>query len=86
VEIIDRLNKHHGWDALQRTQVYYWIKDVKSRRKDLLNITPPGKAPDEGLDDCIGKALKDDPCFSTRKIAKVLNIPCTTVRNHLTKP
>jgi hypothetical protein len=29
VEITDRLNKHHGRDALQRTQVYYWIKTVK---------------------------------------------------------
>jgi hypothetical protein len=29
VEIIDRLSKHYGGDALQRTQVYYWIKEVK---------------------------------------------------------
>jgi hypothetical protein len=30
VEIIDRLNKHYREDALRRTQVYYWIKEVKS--------------------------------------------------------
>jgi hypothetical protein len=41
VEIIDRLNKHYGWDALQRTQVYYWIKEVTSDRKDPSNIPPP---------------------------------------------
>jgi hypothetical protein len=29
VEIIDRLNKHHGRDALQQTQMYYWTIEVK---------------------------------------------------------
>jgi hypothetical protein len=58
VEIIHRLNKHYGRDALQRTQVHYWIAEVKSVKKDLSNICPPGKVLDEGLDDCIGKALK----------------------------
>jgi hypothetical protein len=86
VEIIDRLNKHYGRDALQRTQVYCWIKEVKSGRNDLSNIPPPGMAPDEGPVNCIGKALKEDPNLSTRKIAKALNITSTTVRYHLTKP
>jgi hypothetical protein len=59
--------------------VYYWIKEVKSGRKDLSNISPPGRARDDGLDDCIGKTLKKDPHVSTRKIAKALNISSTTV-------
>jgi hypothetical protein len=63
VEIIERLNEHSGRDALQRTQVYHWMKEVKSGRKDLSNIPPPGRAADEGSDDCIGKALKEDPIF-----------------------
>jgi hypothetical protein len=66
--------------------VYYSIKEVKSGRKNLSNISPPGRALDEGLDDCIEKALKEDPHLSTRKIAKALNSSSTTVRNHLTKP
>jgi hypothetical protein len=53
--------------------------------KEFLNITPPGKAPDEELDNCIGKPLKEDPCFPTRKLAKVPNIPSTIVRNNLTQ-
>jgi hypothetical protein len=85
MEIIDRLNKHYGRDALQGTQMYYWIKEVKSGRKDLSNIQPLGMAPDEGLNDCLGKALKEDPHLSTRKIAKALNIGSTAVQNHLTK-
>jgi hypothetical protein len=71
VEIIDRLKKHHGRDALQRTQVYNWIKEVKSGRKDLSNIPPPGKAPDEGLDNCIGKALKEDLIFQRKRMKRL---------------
>jgi hypothetical protein len=85
VEIIDRLNKYYGGDAIQRTQVCYWIREVKSGRKDLSNVTLPGRAPCEGLDDCIAKALKEDPHLLTRKIAKALNISSTMVQNHLTK-
>jgi hypothetical protein len=49
------------------------------------NLPPPGGKRDEGPDDCIGKALKEDPHLSTRKIVKTLNIRCTSVRDHLTK-
>jgi hypothetical protein len=51
VEIVDRLNEHYGGDALQRTQMHYWIREVKSETKDLSNVQPPGRATDEGLDD-----------------------------------
>jgi hypothetical protein len=84
-EIIDQLSKHYGWDALQRRQVYSWIKEVKSGRNDFLNIPPRGRAPDEGLDECFGKAAKEDPHLSTREIARALNIGSTIVRNQLTK-
>jgi hypothetical protein len=33
MEITDRLNNHYDRHAIQRTQVCYWIKDVKSGRK-----------------------------------------------------
>jgi hypothetical protein len=83
-EIIDPLNKDYGRDALQRMQVHDSIKDLKSGSKDLPNIPPPGREPDNGLDKCIGKALKQDPHLSTRKKAKALNISSTTVQNQLT--
>jgi hypothetical protein len=85
VEIIDRLNKHYGRDPLQRTQACYWIKEVKSGRKDLSNVLQPGRASDEGLDDSIGKALIKSPPLSTRKIAQTLNTGFRTMQNHLTK-
>jgi hypothetical protein len=43
------------------------------------------KAPNEGLDECVRKALKANPLFCMRKIAKALNIGFMTVRNHPAK-
>jgi hypothetical protein len=85
VEIIDKLDKYYGWDALRRRQVYYLIKEVKSGRKDLSDVWPPGRVSDMGLNDCIGKVLREDPRLSTTKIAKALNVSSTTARKHLTK-
>jgi hypothetical protein len=70
VEIIHKVNKRSGWDALQRAQVCYWIKEVKSGRRDFSSIPPPERVPYKGLDDCTAKALKEDPRLSTRNIAK----------------
>jgi hypothetical protein len=66
-------------------QGYRWIKEVELERRDFLNIPPPGRAPDQGLDDCIGKAVKEDPRLSTGKIVDALNVGSATARNHLTK-
>jgi hypothetical protein len=84
LELIESLHKHYGGDALQRTQIYHWIKEVKSRRKAFSNVPAPGRAPDEGLSDCIAMVLKEDLHLSTRKIANALTISSTTVRGHLT--
>lgn len=73
VEIIKSLSKHDDWGALDRTQVYYWIKEMKSG-KNASNNPPSGRAPNEELNECIGKALKEDPHFSARKIAKGLKL------------
>jgi hypothetical protein len=80
VEITDRLNKHYDGGALQQTPAYHCIKEGKSGRKDLSHIPPPGKAPNEDLDDCIAKALNEDPHLSTKQILKALNIGSTTVQ------
>jgi hypothetical protein len=79
VEIINTLKKHYGRIAFQRLQVFYWIKEVKSARKNLSNIPRPGRAADERPNDCIERALKKDPCISTKKIATALNVSSTTV-------
>jgi hypothetical protein len=47
--IMKRLIEHDAEDTLSRRKVYYWIKMVKLGRKDLSNIAPPGREPDEAL-------------------------------------
>jgi DNA-binding transcriptional regulator YiaG len=61
------------------------INEMKFGRKNLSNVPLPERAPDEGLDDCIARAIRENPHLSTRRIAKALNISSATVRNHLTK-
>jgi hypothetical protein len=85
METVDRMSKRYGRGALQRTQACDWTKEVKSGRKGPSSIPSRGRAPNGGLDDCIGKALKEPPHLSTRKITNRLNISSTTVRHHLTK-
>jgi hypothetical protein len=46
---------------------------MKSGRKDLSNISPPGRAPDEGPDGFIGKRFRKDPHLLTRKTSKALS-------------
>jgi hypothetical protein len=58
---------------------------VKSGRKNLPNVSPRGRVPDDGPEDCKANALTVDAHLSTRKIAKALNISSTTVGNLLTK-
>jgi hypothetical protein len=78
VEIIDRLSKHYDPDVIQAAQIYYWTKEVKPGKTDLLTILPPETSPEMGLDDCIGRPLKEDPHLSAKTIAKA-------VRSHLNK-
>jgi hypothetical protein len=47
---------------------------VKSGRKDLSNILRPGTTPDQELENCFGKAIKENHHLSTRRITKALNI------------
>jgi hypothetical protein len=48
-ETISRLRKHYGEKALSRTQVDFWINEVKRGRTDPNILASPGREPDEGL-------------------------------------
>jgi hypothetical protein len=45
VKIVERLRQHYREDALSRTQVYFWINEVKRGRTDLDTIASPGREP-----------------------------------------
>jgi hypothetical protein len=61
VEITSRLRDHYGEDALSRTQIYFWINEIKRGRTDLNNIANPGREPDEGLAGVIAAKLDAGP-------------------------
>jgi hypothetical protein len=42
-EIISLLRDHYGEDALSRTQISFWISEIKRGRTDLNNIASPGR-------------------------------------------
>jgi hypothetical protein len=74
VQIVKRLRQHYGEDALSRTQVYFWIREVKPGRTDFNTIASPGKEPDESLAAVIAGGLDCDPQFSARKLAQSLGL------------
>jgi hypothetical protein len=69
VQIVKCLRQHCGEDALSRTQMYFWINEVKQGRTDLDTIASPGREPDESLAAVIASKLDVDLHFSARKLA-----------------
>jgi hypothetical protein len=63
VQIVERLRKHYGEDALSRTQLYFWINEVKRRRTGLDIMASPEREPDESLAAVIAGKLDADPHF-----------------------
>jgi hypothetical protein len=79
IKIIFRLRDHYGEDELSRTQIHFWINEIKGGRTDLNNIAGPGRKPDEGLASVISARLDADPHLSARKLAQSLRIAASTV-------
>jgi hypothetical protein len=85
VEIIPRVRDHYGEDVLSRTQIYFWINEMKHRRTDLGNIAGPGRKPDEGFAGVIAAKLDADPHLSARKLARSLRIAASAVCRYLSE-
>jgi AraC-like DNA-binding protein len=85
VQIVERLRQHYGEDALSRTQVSFWINEVKRGRTDLNTIAGPEREFGESLATVIAGKLDTDPYFSARKLAQSLRISPSTVCRYLTE-
>jgi hypothetical protein len=79
VKINSRLWSHYGEKVLSRTQVYFWINEVKRGRTYLNTIANPGREPDEGIGTVIAGKPDADPHLSARRLAKSLRIAASTV-------
>jgi hypothetical protein len=85
VQIVERFRRHYGEDAFSRTQVYFWIDEVKRGRTDLNTTAGPGREPDESLAAVIAGKLDADFYFSARKLAQSLGIAASMVCRDLTQ-
>lgn len=83
-QIADVFQDLYGDKAYQLSTIYFWIRQVKSGRKNLHDQPDREKPKDEGLTNAIKNLIEKDPFLSARKMAKLLDISPNTVINRLT--
>jgi len=79
LEILGILQNHYGEDAMSKSQLYYWVGEIRRGRTDLHDAPSPGRTPDEGIVDAVARRLADDPNSSTRQIARSMKVSLSTV-------
>lgn len=82
-QIKKELDEAYGKDAMSKTQMYYWISEIRSGRADLNNIQSPGRPLTEGLDEKILHCLKKEPYASVKRLAEICGHHPQTIRNCL---
>jgi hypothetical protein len=68
---------------MKKTQVCFWIAEVRRGREDLSDHERPGRQPDISLDELSAHRIEADPQTTVRKIADFLGISPQTVIDHL---
>lgn len=82
-DIVKELKDVYGKEALSRSRVYYWVKEIKLGREDLNDLPRSGRPIDEQLINTIQDHITNEPFASARKMALELNISHDTVRRCL---
>ncbi|KAH0792573.1 histone-lysine N-methyltransferase SETMAR-like protein [Histomonas meleagridis] len=85
LDIVKELKDVYRDEALSKTQVYFWVKEIKMGREDLNNLPKEGRPIDEQLIVSIQDHLKKEPFSSSRKIALELHVSHDTILRHLTQ-
>lgn len=83
-QIIDKLKDIYYTQALNRTQVYYWLAELRRGRTDLNDEPRSGRPPNDDLDDRIRACININPHASCRHIANQIGSRGSTVFRHLT--
>jgi hypothetical protein len=81
LETIQWLKHHFAKGALHRTQVYYWMTEMKPGRTDLATMVSPSPTPDARL--ALANKIEGDPFLSARTGACSMGIAASTVTHHL---
>jgi hypothetical protein len=85
IEIVARLRPHYGEGALPRTEVYFWINELKLGRTDINTTTSPERDPGEDFTAVIAGKIDANPRLSARKLAQSLGIAASTVCRYSTE-
>lgn len=84
-EIVEQLNEWYGDKSLCRTQVYFWIAEIKRGRTDLSDAPHPGRPRNTYIDDQILAVIKVNPYASCREIGTMVGSCGATVFRRLTE-
>jgi hypothetical protein len=60
-QIPERLSKAYGAAALKITQVFYWVREIRSGQEDLFEQPPPRRPSQIGLDTILAHKLELNP-------------------------
>ena len=85
LEIKEKLDIEYGLHAYKMSTIYKHMREAKFTKKTDETKESPGRRPDEQLIVRIRQVLEDEPNFSVRNIARVLNENPSTVHRYLTQ-
>lgn len=82
-EIVNQLEDWYQDHSLHKTQVYYWMAEIRRGREDLNDAPHPGRPRELFIDDQILAALRINPYASCRNIASMVGTCGATVSQRL---
>ena len=82
-QIIEKIAEWFGEEAMHRTQVYFWIGELKRGRQDLSDAPRSGRPKKDEIDIEIKSILDLHPYATIRMIASIVSCSTSTVLNHL---
>lgn len=82
-QIIKELEEVYGNDSLSKTQVYFWISEIRGGRKDLQNIESPGRPLQENVSEKILYWLDIEPYASVQRLAHLCGHHPFTIKTRL---
>jgi hypothetical protein len=69
--------------ATKKTQILFWVEEVRRGQEDLSDEERPGRTPTTGLDEILTYRIERDPYTTARRLAACLWISQQTIIAHL---
>jgi transposase len=82
-EIPAPLNQVSGADAMKKTQVFQWVREIRAGREDLTHEARPGRPRQINLDTILAHKLQADPRTTVGEQALSPGVSVQTITMHL---